>query len=84
MKAEDKSYYSYCNPPQQKWALLRYPEGNVFVNGVKAEKDETHVNEGDMITTGEDGYCEVNWPDASVTIVGRNARFRVEDIHAGG
>jgi hypothetical protein len=84
MEEEDKEYYSYCNPPGEKWALLRFSSGHVFVNGVRVEGEETKVEEGDLVTTGNDGYCELNWPDAGVTVLGSNARFRVEDIHAGG
>ncbi len=81
---EEDKYYSYCNPPGYKWAILRHPSGHIFVNGLRIKQKETHVIEGDFITTGEDGYGEVMWPDASVTIVGSNAKFTVEDLFAGG
>lgn len=84
MENEEKEYLSYCNPPGEKWALLRFPSGDVFVNGVRVEEDNIKVEEGDLITTGDNGYCEVNWPDASITVLGNNAKFTVEDIFAGG
>jgi hypothetical protein len=54
--------------------------GDIFVNGQPAKKRHNLIP-GDVITTGNQAEAEILWKDDSVTILGSNTRFVVDDSY---